>query len=226
MEPPEISIIVPVLDEAGTVTRLLDDLEDLEPRPEIIFVDGGSIDGTPDIIASRLGQVLSSPTGRASQMNAGAAQAHGSVLWFLHGDTHLVRGSLDALLRAVADGHLWGRFNIRLSGEQRIFRVVETMMNLRSRLTGIATGDQGIFVTRAAFDAVGGFPDIPLMEDVALSRALRRLQRPACLRHPVLVTSSRRWETQGPVRTILLMWRLRLAYWLGVKPERLARQYR
>jgi rSAM/selenodomain-associated transferase 2 len=157
-------------------------------------------------------------------MNAGARAARGAYLWFLHADTRVLPGALAALEDACSGGALWGRFDVRLSGRQPLLRLVERLMNLRSCLTGIATGDQGIFVTRAGFEDVGGYPEIPLMEDIALSRALRRRARPLCVRTPI-ETSSRRWEGRGLLRTILLMWRLRLAYALGADPRRLARRY-
>jgi rSAM/selenodomain-associated transferase 2 len=157
-------------------------------------------------------------------MNAGALAASGNVLWFLHADSRVPPDAADALLAACRGGATWGRFDVRLSGQPPALRLVERLMNLRSRLTGIATGDQGIFVTRAAFAQAGGFPNIPLMEDIALSKALRGQTAPACLRVQI-VTSSRRWEDRGAIRTILLMWRLRLAYALGADPARLARIY-
>jgi len=158
-------------------------------------------------------------------MNAGAQAARGTVLWFLHADT-LAPPDADHLLLAALDrGAVWGRFDVRLSGRQPLLRVVERLMNLRSCLSSIATGDQGIFVRRAAFDATGGFPDQPLMEDIALSARLKQIGKPVCLRPP-LITSSRRWESRGILRTILLMWRLRLLYALGADPARLAQLYR
>ena len=168
--------------------------------------------------------MLSAPRGRSPQMNAGAAVARGEVLLFLHADTRLPEGAdrlvLDGLSRS---GRVWGRFDIRIDGGG-LLRVVAAMMNTRSRLTGIATGDQAMFVTRAAFDAVGGFPPIALMEDLALSARLKRLGRPLALRAHV-TTSPRRWRQHGTLRTILKMWRLRLGFFLGVDPEKLARQY-
>jgi rSAM/selenodomain-associated transferase 2 len=170
--------------------------------------------------------VVAAPRGRARQQNAGAAAATGDVLLFLHADTRLPPDA-DARIAAAlaAPGACWGRFDVRLTGRAPLLRLVERLISLRSRLTGIATGDQAIFVRRDTFQAIGGFPDQPLMEDVALSRALRRIARPACLREAVL-TSSRRWETRGIWRTIVLMWRLRLAYALGADPAELARRYR
>jgi rSAM/selenodomain-associated transferase 2 len=168
--------------------------------------------------------VLQSPRGRASQMNAGAAAASGEVLLFLHADTVLPADAPLLVLHAVDRGAAWGRFDVAIEGADPMLALVAMLMNARSRATGIATGDQAMFVRREAFEAAGGFAPIPLMEDVALSRALRRGSRPACLRTRVL-TSGRRWERQGTLRTVLRMWRLRLAYALGADPHRLARQY-
>ena len=159
-------------------------------------------------------------------MNAGARVATGHWLWFLHADTQVPDDALSAIERARREGRRWGRFDITLAGEAWPFRIIETMMNLRSRITGIATGDQGIFVDREWFEAVGRYPEIALMEDIALSRELRRRGRPVCLRTPRLTTSARRWERRGILRTVLMMWRLRLAYALGADPAVLARHYR
>ena len=222
-----ISVIVPVLDEAGGIGQALRPLQVLRGRGiEIIVVDGGSRDGTRDAAAPLCDRILDAPRGRARQMNAGAGAAGGRVLLFLHADTRLPSGWSGMVRDALEDrSREWGRFDVRLDGAHPMLRIVERAMNLRSRLSGIATGDQAIFATRAAFRAAGGFPDVALMEDVALSRALRARSRPACLR-PAVVTSSRRWERHGIVRTIVLMWRLRLEYALGADPERLARLYR
>jgi rSAM/selenodomain-associated transferase 2 len=188
-------------------------------------VDGGSNDATRDIAAPLADRVVESPRGRALQMNAGARASSGTVLLFLHADTILPESAASAISRALQQGDRgWGRFDVRIDGEHPLLPVVAFFMNLRSRLTGIATGDQAIFVRRGAFEQVGGFPSIPLMEDVAISKALKRLSRPACLRERV-VTSGRRWEKRGTLRTILLMWRLRLAYALGTDPARLAQRY-
>jgi len=220
-----LSIIVPALNEADTIGALLADLAPLRTAgAEVILVDGGSSDGTPERAAADVDRILPAQKGRAAQMNAGARVAVGDLLWFLHADTRVPADAAAALQDAWADGARWGRFDVRLSGRHALLRLVERGMNIRSRLTGIATGDQGIFVTRAAFDQVGGFPPLVLMEDIALSGALRRLARPACLRVR-LITSSRRWEEGGVLRTVLLMWRLRLAYALGADPARLARRY-
>jgi rSAM/selenodomain-associated transferase 2 len=221
----QISIVIPTLDEAGTIEHLLRDLQPLRcAGHQVLIVDGGSQDLTRER-ASELGcEVLSAVRGRASQMNAGAARACGDVLWFLHADTRVPEAAAAALLAAIAQGHAWGRFAVRLSGTAAMLRVVEAAMNLRSCWTGLATGDQGIFVLREVFDAVGGYPELPLMEDIALSKRLRRHGRLACVKTQ-LVTASRRWECKGLYRTILLMWRLRLAYALGADPKDLARKY-
>ncbi|TVP78980.1 MAG: glycosyltransferase [Thioalkalivibrio sp.] len=225
--PPRLSIIIPCLNEVARLPMLLNDLAPLRSAGhEIIVVDGGSRDGTLEQAAPGADRLLLSAPGRALQMNAGAATAGGDALWFLHADNRVPRRVAAEVLAALQAGHAWGRCGVRLSGDGTVLWAIAGMMNLRSCLTGIATGDQGIFLTRSAFDAVGGFPGIVLMEDVAISRALKRsVGRPACIR-PRLVTSSRRWEQRGVWRTVLLMWRLRLAYWLGADPAELARRYR
>ena len=221
-----LSIIMPVLDEEGTIAGSLTALAPLRQRGvEVIVVDGGSRDGTADVARALADRLIAAPRGRAAQMNAGAAAAAGDVLLFLHADTRLPdeadRLVCDGLVRS---GRAWGRFDVAIAGKSPLLRVVAFMMNLRSRMTGIATGDQALFVRRDAFHAAGGFPDIGLMEDIALSRIIKRHSRPLCLASKV-VTSGRRWETHGVMRTILLMWRLRLAYALGAEPDRLARRY-
>lgn len=168
---------------------------------------------------------VSAPRSRALQMNAGAAAAVADVLVFLHADTELPAGAIAAVRRAVEAGALWGFFAVRLAGRHPLLRVIERMMNWRSHITGIATGDQAIFVQRHAFELLGGYAPIALMEDIDLCERLKWLGPPARLRTPV-VTSSRRWETRGIWRTVLLMWWLRGLYALGVSPQRLARWYR
>jgi len=224
---PVLTVVVPCLNEASALPQLLHDLEPLRNRGhEVIVVDGGSSDASPVLGAAGADRVLRSDAGRALQMNAGAAQARGTAFWFLHADSRVDGAVPVAVLSALAQGRPWGRCAVRLSGDGLLLALTARLMNLRSCLTGIATGDQGLFVTRSAFDAVGGFPGIPLMEDIEMSRRLKRLAgRPACVRSPV-VTSSRRWEQRGVVRTILLMWRLRLAYWRGADPAWLAERYR
>lgn len=221
-----LSIVVPVLNEAGSIEATLRSLAPWrDAGAQVVVVDGGSDDGTRARAAGLADIVMSAPRGRAAQMNAGARVSAGDVLLFLHADTRLPESGIAALRAALADpGTAWGRFDVEIAGGGRLLRLVAALMNLRSRMSGIATGDQAIFVRREAFVAVGGFPDIPLMEDIALSRALNRLGPPACLRERA-VTSPRRWQRQGVARTILLMWRLRLAYALGADPRRLARIY-
>ena len=222
-----ISIIIPTLNEAEGIRATLQALQPLRARGhEVVVVDGGSADGTPELARALADQVIATERGRARQQNAGAAAASGGVLLFLHADTRLP----DRADEIVLDGlrwteRGWGRFDVRLSGAHPLLRVVERMIGLRSRATGIATGDQAMFIRRDWFTRAGGFPEIPLMEDVAVSRALRRLGPPLCLRDRV-VTSSRRWEQRGVLRTIALMWRLRLEYALGADPARLAERYR
>ncbi len=222
----KLSIVIPALDERSCLGPLLDDLQPLRRRGhEVILVDGGSRDGTPALAAGRVDRLLTTAPGRGRQLAVGLAAARHELLWLLHADSRLPPDAERALLAAVADGRAWGRFDVRLSGRHPLLRVIERLMNWRSRRTGICTGDQGIFVTRAALAAAGGLPPLPLMEDVELSRRLRRRHGPpACLRGP-LRTSSRRWEQRGILRTVLLMWTLRAAYALGVPPERLARRY-
>ena len=221
-----ISVVVPVLDESETLAQALLPLQPVRGRDvEVIVVDGGSRDRTRCVAHPLCDRVLDAPRGRARQMNAGAAAASGRVLLFLHADTRLPSGWVPMVRDALGNrGREWGRFDVRLDGAHPMLRIVEHAMNLRSRLSGIATGDQAIFVTRNAFRQAGGFPDIVLMEDVALSRALRMRSRPACL-HAAVITSSRRWERNGIARTIVLMWRLRIEYALGADPDKLARRY-
>jgi rSAM/selenodomain-associated transferase 2 len=220
-----LSIIMPVLDEAAGIAASLAALAPYRTRGcELIVVDGGSRDGTLAMASPLADRVLTAPRGRAAQMNAGASVARGDVLLFLHADTKLPANA-DALVRdgLAQSGRIWGRFDVRFDHDG-IMPLIAAMMNLRSRVTGIATGDQAIFVTRAAFDAIGGFPAQPLMEDIALSSRLRRVSRPAYVCAHV-TTSARRWQKQGILRTVFLMWRLRLAYFLGADPAHLARQY-
>jgi rSAM/selenodomain-associated transferase 2 len=224
---PRLSIIVPTLDEAEAIEPLLQALAPLRERgAELIVCDGGSRDATMERARPWADQVLLAPRGRARQMNAGAARAGADALLFLHADTRLPDAADERVLSALADGAAWGRFDVRIAGRPRLLRVVAALMNLRSRWTGIATGDQALFVTRAAFVQVGGYPDQPLMEDVEFSRRLlSAVGRPACLRQTV-TTSGRRWETRGVWRTIVLMWWLRWRYWRGESAQALARHYR
>ena len=216
-----ISIIVPALNEARGIGAALQALAPLRARGhELIVVDGGSEDRTREIATPLCDLLVVAPRGRAVQMNAGARAAHGGALVFLHADTRLPEGA-DREIAGCLEKHLWGRFDVDIEGRHRLLPVIAWAMNLRSRLTGIATGDQAIFVRRDAFE---GFPEIALMEDVAFSKAMKRRGPPACLRSRVL-TSGRRWESRGVLRTLALMWRLRLLYCLGARPEALARRY-
>jgi rSAM/selenodomain-associated transferase 2 len=221
-----LSIVVPTLDEAPGIVATLEALQPLRAEGhEVIVVDGGSADNTLELAQPFADRAILAATGRASQMNAGAHAAMGDVLLFLHADSLLPVGAAAAIAAALTRGCRWGRFDVSLDGRPRALRLVAAMMNLRSRWTGIATGDQGIFVTRALFAGINGFPDIPLMEDIALCKTLKRSAgRPACLRLRI-VTSGRRWERRGPWRTIATMWHLRLAYALGADPAALARRY-
>jgi rSAM/selenodomain-associated transferase 2 len=221
-----LSIIIPALNEAAGIAATLASLAPFRQRgAQVIVVDGGSTDATAALARPLADEVLTAPRGRAAQMNAGAAAASGDVLVFLHADTVLPEDA-DGLLRyGLADtGRVWGRFDIAIEGRNPLLRVVASLMNWRSQITGIATGDQAVFVRRDTFAAVGGFPDIPLMEDVALSKRLKRVGKPLCLAARAR-TSGRRWTDNGVIRTVLLMWRLRLAYWFGAEPAALARRY-
>ena len=221
-----LSIVVPVLDEAAGVGDVLARLRPLRALgAEVIVVDGGSRDDTMARAEAHADRVIAAPRGRAAQMNAGAATASGDVLLFLHADTVLPPDADGLILAGLAGtGLAWGRFDVAIEGRHRLLPIVAALMNRRSRLTGIATGDQAMFVRKEAFARVGAFPDIPLMEDIAISRSLKCLSRPLCL-HERVITSGRRWERNGVLRTIGLMWRLRLAYFLGADPARLARAY-
>ena len=223
----KIAIIVPVLNEAASWPPIEARLRALVTLPDVtvLVVDGGSRDGTAEMAAHGGCTVLHSERGRARQMNTGAAGCTGDVLLFLHADTSLPPDWLQAVRSSLQRDTCWGRFDVTIAGHSPMLRVVATLMNWRSRLSGIATGDQAMFMTRAAFDMVGGFPDQRLMEDIEISKRLLKVSRPACLRTRV-TTSGRRWDTHGLWRTIFLMWRLRFAYWRGRSPAELAQAYR
>ncbi|CAM3874436.1 TIGR04283 family arsenosugar biosynthesis glycosyltransferase [Vreelandella rituensis] len=221
-----LSIVIPVLNEASTLAATLEALVPLRHSGvEVIVVDGGSQDATLTLARPLADQVLEGPVGRARQMNLGAYAASGEWLLFLHADTHLPEDALPAISRALGGNRVWGRFDIHLSGASSMLPMISAMMNRRSRLTGIATGDQAMFMTLNAFERVGGFPDQPLMEDIEISRKLKRLSRPACLGQKV-TSAGRRWDNHGAWKTILLMWGLRYRYWRGETAERLAEEYR
>jgi rSAM/selenodomain-associated transferase 2 len=223
---PALSIIIPVLDEAAQIGAALAALEPMRARgAEVIIIDGGSQDDTATHARPLADHAIAAPRGRASQMNAGATIARGHVLLFLHADTRLPADADRLILEGLKrSGRAWGRFDVTIEGAHPLFPVIAALMNARSRLTGITTGDQAMFVTRDAFTVAGGFPGIALMEDITLARSLKRVSQPLCLSARV-ITSGRRWERRGVVRTIFLMWRLRLAYFLGAKPDDLARRY-
>jgi rSAM/selenodomain-associated transferase 2 len=221
----KLSIIIPALNEAAGICACLQALQPYRDRCEIILADGSSSDNTVLLADPLADKIVHASHGRARQMNACAAEAQAELLLFLHADTLLPDNALVLIQQGIAAGRQWGRFDVRLDGNHPLLKVIAVMMNLRSRLTGIATGDQGIFMTRQAFQNVGGFPDMALMEDIAVSRRLNKLSRPYCIRQKI-TTSARRWERHGLVKTVLLMWLLRLGYFFGVDPDKLARHYK
>ena len=222
----KISIIIPVLNEVENISGLLRSLQTYrEKGHELIVVDGGSEDETVEIASPLADKTIQTVAGRSSQMNAGAYAATGDILWFLHADCRVPENSDELIINALAKrASSWGRFDVRLSGNKLSLRIVEKMMNLRSRFTGIATGDQAIFIDRPLFDKVGGFPDQLLMEDIEISKKLKAYQSPVSLRDK-LMTSSRRWEQNGVAKTIFLMWLLRAAYFFGVPADKLDMHY-
>jgi len=221
----KVSIIIPVLNEAEHIADTLESLDAYRRQGhEVIVIDGGSNDDTVSITEQYADKVLRSDAGRAMQMNSGIDEALGDALLFLHADTRLPGDAVSKIIDAIEEGYFWGRFNVRLSGKHFMFRIIERMMNMRSCITGVATGDQAIFVSLESIEIVGAYPRLPLMEDVVFSKRLRKLGWPACIKQQV-VTSSRRWEDKGILRTLLLMWRIRLLFFLGVSADKLARQY-
>ena len=221
----KLSIIIPVYNEAKNISALLRRLRDYRFQGhEVIVVDGGSRDNSFDCVIGLVDKLLMSKQGRALQMNIGAEQAEGDILLFLHADTHLPKDADKLIANVIEKDKVWGRFDVNLSGSHVFFRIIETMMNLRSCISGIATGDQAIFVKRKAFEAVGGYPEMMLMEDIELSKKLKSISKPVCIKQRV-ITSSRKWEQNGIVRTTLLMWRLRLQYFFGVSADKLHSKY-
>jgi len=219
------TIVIPTLNEEVEIQACLMQLQGLRARGfEVIVVDGGSVDKTPQLVERLCDQFISAVPCRAIQMNVGARQARGEMIFFLHVDTELPEDFSEIINSIETDTHYWGRFDVRFSGQRWLFRVIEVMVNIRSRLTGIATGDQVIFMTQEIYRAVGGFPEIALMEDIAISRRLKSINPPLCLRQKV-TTSSRRWEKNGIMTTVIKMWWLRFAYFIGINPEKLAAQY-
>ena len=226
-EDPRMAIIVPVLNEIEGIEPLLSHLETWRQRgAEIIVVDGGSDDKSDSLIEARGVPLIRSARGRATQMNAGARTSQSPFLMFLHADTRLPEHADTQVMTHLARSETsWGRFDVCIDGRSGLLPIVGAMMNLRSRLTGIATGDQALFMTRTLFEQVGGFPEQPLMEDVEICKRLKHITPPVCLRDRV-VTSGRRWDQRGGWRTIFLMWQLRWAYWRGVPADQLAARYR
>jgi rSAM/selenodomain-associated transferase 2 len=217
-----LSVIVPTLDEGESVAHAI---RSARHADEVIVVDGGSGDDTCAIASALGARVVAAARGRGRQLARGVAAAQGDVLLFLHADTVLPDGFRSEVLTAIAGGAAWGRFDVRFDGGGLLLRLIARLISIRSRLSRVATGDQAIFVSRAAYDAVGGFPKADLFEDVELSRRLKRHGRMAVPSAPV-VTSARRWRLRGAWRTTILMWTLKTAYLLGVSPARLARFYR
>jgi rSAM/selenodomain-associated transferase 2 len=220
----KFSVIIPTLNEEKTIQSCLLALQPLRNDCEIIIVDGDSIDNTKILALPLVDKVMTSAKGRAKQMNNGASYATGDILIFLHADTRLPENALPLIQQKISSTRQWGRFDIQLSGNSFMLKVIAQMMNWRSRLTRIATGDQVIFVTRMAFDKAGQYPEINLMEDIALCKALKKISPPICLKDKV-ISSGRRWEHNGIYRTILLMWSLRLRYFFGADPQTLAFLY-
>jgi len=223
----KLSIIIPSLNEAENIVATLEPLQCLRKRGhEIILCDGGSTDNTTELSKTLVDHCVSSRPGRATQMNSGANKAVGDVLCFLHADTRAPENIDQLISSALNNSHkFWGRFNVRLSGSHWYFRIIESMMNFRSCLSGISTGDQGIFVCRNIFFKMSGFNDIPLMEDIEISKRLRKITRPLCINKATLLTSSRRWEQNGIFKTVFLMWKLRLQYFIGIPPSKLVKLY-
>ncbi|WP_298453656.1 TIGR04283 family arsenosugar biosynthesis glycosyltransferase [uncultured Marinobacter sp.] len=225
-DPFVLSIVVPVWMEAAGIVETLETLQPLRTRGhELVVVDADSADGTAALARPFADRLVKSGKGRAVQMNTGASVAKGNVLLFLHADTRLPLNALESLTGFFQSDKAWGRFDVRLSGRGVMFRMIAWFMNRRSRLTGICTGDQALFVRRDVFEALGGFEQVPIMEDIEISRRLRLVSRPYCIQTPV-ITDSRRWEQGGVWQTIFLMWRLRWRYWRGEAPETLVHSYR
>lgn len=231
-----ISIIIPILNEADNLPRLFENIASLTPLPtQILLVDGGSADGSMGVAQALMdtvsnskqstisGQVIESTAGRATQMNAGAVLATGDILLFLHADTQLPKTAIYEIVQSASKAE-WGRFDVRLDSDDPMLWLVSQMMNGRSRVTGIATGDQAIFVKKSLFEHIGGYPNQPLMEDIELCKRLKSIAKPLCLKHKVS-TSPRRWQRHGTWRTIRLMWHLRFDYWRGVSAESIKQRY-
>ena len=222
----KLSIIIPVLNDELALSKISRHLQSIKNQQhEVIVVDGGSTDNTLTVAHEVTDTVIVCPPGRALQMNSGAAVATGDVFLFLHADTFLPDNTVQIISDLSEGEDVWGRFDVRLSSHKIIYRLIERLINLRSCVTSIATGDQAIFIEKNLFDRIGGFPEIALMEDIEISRQLKKISSPVCVKQRV-TTSSRRWETRGVVTTVLMMWKLRLYYFMGVSPDKLNRLYR
>lgn len=221
----QATIIIPTHNEASNIRYCLTQLKHLQEKGfEIILVDGSSTDNTPQLAKDLCDTIIITPAGRAQQMNTGALHAHGETLFFLHADTQLPKDFAELPAYIQKKSLYWGRFDVELSSDQKIFKIIANMMNLRSRITGICTGDQVFFMSKSLYKLSGGYPEIALMEDIAMSKKLKVICAPFCLRQKVQ-TSSRRWEQHGIIKTIIKMWYLRLAYFIGIDPKKLAQQY-
>ena len=221
---PELSIIIPCLNEQKGIALFIHELQKLRPQCELILVDGGSGDKTVQIAEPFVDHLIHSPCGRAQQMNAGAKKASSNVLIFLHADTFLPDDAVSQIQQALQDGYRWGRFDIRLIGGHWFLPVISYFMNLRSALSGITTGDQALFIDKSLFQQVGYYPNIAIMEDIALAKNLKKHGKPFRV-YSCVHSSARRWVQSGVYKTILLMWCLRLQYFLGIDPKQLAQQY-
>lgn len=221
----DIAVIIPVLNEAQQLDELILRVNSLQSNgARVVIVDGGSNDGTIEQLQQTKIELISSEKGRAKQMNKGWRSVQAESYWFLHADCQPPNSALADIQNTLNNRQRWGRFNVSLSGRSPMFRIIEFMMNWRSCLTQVATGDQGIFVEARLLEEIDGIPDIPLMEDIALSKQLRKHSRGACIKSPMIV-SSRRWEKSGIVRMTVLMWWLRLRYFLGANPAELYKSY-
>lgn len=222
----QLSIIIPTYNESQSIENTLISLMHLiEAGHEVIIVDGGSEDDTVSICKKYTGNVLLASKGRANQMNCGAQKASKDILVFLHADTILPDNAAYQIINALSlSNSKWGHFKVKLNGENRLLRIIEFLMNTRSCFTGIVTGDQTMFIRRTLFEIIHGYKNIPLMEDVEISKSLKKYSMPICMKSSV-ISSSRRWETKGYLRTIFLMWKLRLLYFLGVSAKKLVKLY-
>jgi len=219
-----ISIIIPCLNEEDNIGTLIHSLKKWHSEIEVIVVDGGSNDNTVAIAKPLADQFIEATSGRANQLNKGAEQAKGELLWFIHADTIIPKTAFMQLIKIQTQKNLWGRFDVYLSGQHWAFRMIEFMMNQRSRLTGIATGDQGIFINHQLFKEIGGFPNLKLMEDIEISTRLKKVCPPLCLKQKI-ITSSRRWQENGIFKTILKMWWFRLSWFFGANDQKLQEKY-